>query len=89
MEQHLVGSLHQIHIHALWARSFRDNRCNTERDNPCHMGSVANTMGQMSNDVAELNNHQEHDVLRHMEEQPIHINNDSRDRQSICKAIAS
>ena len=57
--------------------------CNTERDNPCHMGSVANTMGQMSNDVAELNNHQEHVVLPHMEEQPIHINNNSRDRQSI------
>ena len=53
------------------------------------MGSVANTMGQMSNDVAELNNHQEHVVLRLMVEQPIHINDDSRDRQSIRKAIAS
>ena len=48
-----------------------------------------NTMGQMSNDVADLDNHREHVVLRHMEEQPIQINDDSTDRQSICKAIAS
>ena len=48
-----------------------------------------NTMGQMANDVAELVNHQEHVVLRQKEEQPIHINHDSRDRQSIREAIAS
>ena len=41
LERQLVGYLHRIHIHALWAWSFRDNRCNIERDNPCHMGSVA------------------------------------------------
>ena len=85
----MVGSLDRIHIHALWAWSFRDNRINTERDNPRHMGSVANAMGQMSNDVAELDNHQEHVLLLHMEEQPIHINDNSRDRQIICKAIVS
>ena len=48
-----------------------------------------NTMGQMANDVAELDNHQEHVVLRQKEERPIRINEDSRDRQSIREAIAS
>ena len=48
-----------------------------------------NTMGQMANYVAELDNHQEHVVLRKKEERPIHINDNSRDRQSIREAIAS
>ena len=42
-----------------------------------------NTMGQMANDVAKLDNHQERVVLRQKEERPIRINDDSRDRQSI------
>ena len=43
----------------------------------------------MANDVAELDNHQEHVALRQKEERPIRINDDSRDRQSIREAIAS
>ena len=48
-----------------------------------------NTVAQMSNDVAELDNDQDHVVMRHTEERPIRIYDDSRDRQSIREAIAS
>ena len=48
-----------------------------------------NTMGQMSNDVAELCTHQDHVVMRHKEERPIRITDDSRDRHVIREAIAS
>ena len=48
-----------------------------------------NTMGQMSNDVAELCTHQDHVVMRHKEERPIRITYDSRDRHVIREAIAS
>ena len=46
-------------------------------------------MGQMANDVAELDNHQDHVVMRHKEERPIRITDDSRDRHSLREAIAS
>ena len=46
-------------------------------------------MGHMSNDVAELDNNQDHVVMRHKEERPIRIYDDSWDRQSIREAIAS
>ena len=48
-----------------------------------------NTMGQMSNDVAELCTHQDHVVMRHKEERPIRITDDSRDMHVIREAIAS
>ena len=70
----------------LRARSFQDNRYNSERDNPRRVGSV--TMGHMSNDVAGLDNNQDHVVMRHKEERPIRIYDDSRDRQSIRESIA-
>ena len=43
----------------------------------------------MSNDAAELDNNQDHVVMRHKEEGPIRIYDDSRDRQSIRETIAS
>ena len=46
-------------------------------------------MGHMSNDVAGLDNNQDHVVMRHKEERPIRIYDDSRDRQSIRESIAS
>ena len=45
LERHLVGSLHRINLHASRARSFRDNRYNSERDNPRSMESVAQYKG--------------------------------------------
>ena len=38
-----------------------------------------NTLGQMSHYVSELYNHQEHVEMRHREERPIRIGDDSRE----------
>ena len=47
---------------------------------PAVWALLHNTMGQMANDVAELDNNQEHVVMCHKEERPSRISDDSLDR---------